>query len=125
MLKIEDVNRRLEKIENQNKEGIIAIIEILSNASFFGEIKQATCVFARDGQCSRFTLDIGAKDKIPVVSGCKIHNCKETSSHYHMDLSKLTCGLCQNNQNSGIEKALKIKSKRTKNRKQAKKRLEE
>ncbi len=90
-----DLNKRLEKLEIQNKQEALALVEILSNAEFFGQLKQSECRYARDGQCGLFTLNTEQRDHIPITSKCRIKECKEPNAHWHIELSTLTCTLCK------------------------------
>jgi hypothetical protein len=71
------------------------LVEILSNAAFFGEIKKAGCGYAKEGQCAYFILNGKAKGKIPIVSDCRVNQCSETSLHCHLELSNIACALCE------------------------------
>jgi hypothetical protein len=122
-LEIENIHKRLEQIENHNKNEMLSIIEILSNLSFFGELKQTACEFAVNGQCSCFTIDRTTCNRIPLVSECRIKNCQESKNHYHIELSKLSCGLCQNGQIKSQKRKfntiIKAKRNKVKNKKRA------
>ncbi len=74
---IDDLHRRVDKIEKQNNEEVLALVEILSNATFFGEIKKSNCEYAKNGQCGFFVLDGEDKNKIPIITECRIKECKE------------------------------------------------
>jgi hypothetical protein len=92
---LEELSKRIDKIEKQKTDEVLTLVEILSNAAFFGEIKQASCGYAKDGQCSFFILTSEAKSKIPIVSDCRVKHCSETSIHSHLELSNITCALCE------------------------------
>jgi len=92
---IEELHLRLDKLEKQKDQEVLALVEILSNATFFGELRKANCQFAMDGQCALFVLQEEAKDKIPIVSECRIKQCEESAKHFHIELSNITCTLCQ------------------------------
>jgi hypothetical protein len=92
---IDELHRRVDKIERQNREEVLALVEILSNATFFGQIKKSNCEFAKDGQCSFFVLDDGERDKIPISSQCRIKECQEPYIHCHIEISNISCTLCQ------------------------------
>ena len=92
---LEELSKRIDKIEKQKTDEVLTLVEILSNAAFFGEIKQASCGYAKDGQCSFFILTSEAKSKIPIVSDCRVKHCRETSIHSHLELSNITCALCE------------------------------
>jgi len=96
VLEIEELHKRIDKIEQLKKEEILTLVEILSNANFFGEIKKSTCKYAKNGQCSYFILESGTRNKLPIATECRIHQCKDTSIHCHIELSNISCSLCQN-----------------------------
>ena len=91
---LEELRKRIDKIEQQKTDEVLTLIEILSNVTFFGEMKQESCGYAKDGQCSYFILTSEAKGRIPVVTNCHVKECRETSLHYHIELSNITCALC-------------------------------
>jgi hypothetical protein len=95
MVTKDNISRRLEKLEKQKTEEALTLIEILSNATFFGEIKKAKCQHSRNGQCSFFILENQTKYKLPIVTACRIENCKESAPHAHIEISNITCSLCQ------------------------------
>ncbi len=92
---IEALRKRIDKIEKQKNDEVFTLIEILSNASFFGKIKQAGCKYAKEGQCSFYILSSEAQGKIPIVSTCHIKQCEESSLHFHIELSHITCAMCE------------------------------
>ncbi len=96
---LEELNKRVCKLERHNEEELLTLIEILSNASFFGDIKKSNCAFAKNGQCGFFILGSKASSKakkgIPLVTECKIARCVEPKTHYHLELSNVTCAFCQ------------------------------
>lgn len=49
---LDDLYRRVDKIEKQNSEEILALVEILSNATFFGELKKSNCEYAKRGNAA-------------------------------------------------------------------------
>ena len=93
--RIDELHKRVDKIEQQKNQEVLALVEILSNTTFFGEIKKANCQYAKDGQCSFFILDTETENKIPIASECKIKQCKEPSVHCHIEISDISCTLCQ------------------------------
>jgi hypothetical protein len=95
MVTKDNISRRLEKLEKQKKEEALTLIEILSNATFFGEIRKAKCQHSRNGQCCFFILEDEAKYKLPIVTACRIENCEEFAPHSHIEISNITCSLCQ------------------------------
>jgi hypothetical protein len=90
---MEEINRRLDKLERRSHEELLALLEIMSGANFFGEIKQTSCEYAKENQCSFFSLKKETK-KLPLVSDCRINDCKESADHSHLELSNLLCTLC-------------------------------
>ena len=72
---IEELRTRVDKIEEQKNQEILTLVEILSNATFFGEIKKANCEYAKNGQCGYFVLKRGRK--------------KQDSNHYKMPNKEL------------------------------------
>jgi len=92
---IDELHKRVDKIERQNYQEVLTLVEIMSNATFFGEIKQSNCEFAKDGQCSFFILRSEDKNKIPIAAECRIKECRETSSHCHIETSNISCTFCQ------------------------------
>ena len=91
----EALSKLIDKIEKQKADEVLTLVEILSNATFFGEIKKAGCEYAKEGQCSFFILADKAKGKIPIVSDCRVSQCSESSLHCHLELSNITCALCE------------------------------
>ena len=91
---IDEIHRRLDKLEEQKKDEVLTLVEILSNLTFFGEVKKESCGHSKNGQCTYFVLKNDARNKIPVVSECRIEECKEPALHCHLELSDITCSLC-------------------------------
>jgi hypothetical protein len=92
---LEDLEERVDKLEDMKKQELLTLVELLSNVTFFGELKKATCEYAKDGQCSFFVLDNESVNKIPIVSECRVSHCEEPFLHFHIELSNITCTLCQ------------------------------
>jgi hypothetical protein len=92
---IEELTQRLDKLEEQNKQEILTLIELLANATFFGETKKSNCEHAKNGQCTFFIVMSEEKYAIPIVTKCRIRGCIEQTRHYHLELSNITCTLCQ------------------------------
>jgi hypothetical protein len=90
---LDDLNQRLTKLEKQSFQDLLALLEILSNATFFGEMKK-NCDFAKEGQCTFFFIEKETKNKLPLATACRIKDCKDTPGHYHVEQSNLTCSLC-------------------------------
>jgi hypothetical protein len=93
---IKELQKRVERIEAQEKEQALTLIEILSSAAFFGGLKQANCPYAHDGQCSYYVVGSKVKNKLPLVAACRIKGCKQSEAHNHIEISSVTCSLCQN-----------------------------
>jgi hypothetical protein len=93
--KIDELQKRVDKIEEQRDQEVLTLIEILSNATFFGEMKKANCDYAKEGQCSFFVLKSETKNKIPIATECRVEECEESTLHCHLELSNITCSLCQ------------------------------
>lgn len=93
---IQELHDRVERIEDQKNQELLTLIEILSNATFFGGIKKANCDHAKQGQCSYFTIGNAVEKSIPIVSECRIKECNNEQLHYHIELSNITCSLCPN-----------------------------
>ena len=110
---INDLNSRVDKLEKQKDQEALALIEILSNATFFGELKKSNCQYAISGQCGLFILKNDVKNKLPIVTECRISQCEEPTTHYHIELSNITCTLCEKT-NRGIQR--KTSSKDTNNK---------
>ncbi len=99
---IDELNERFDKIEEQRKQEILTLIEILSNVTFFGEMKRENCEFSKNGQCSYFSLRKREKNRLPLISECRVEGCNQSKQHYHLEVSNITCALCQNNHHSAI-----------------------
>jgi hypothetical protein len=97
--KIEELHERVEKIEKQKSQEVFTLVEILSNFAFFGELKKANCEYSKNGQCSFFILESEAGNKIPIALECRITECKEPSFHCHLEISNISCTLCQKTTN--------------------------
>jgi hypothetical protein len=94
-LDLEDLNKRLTKVEQQKTDEVLTIVEILANFSFFGEIKKSNCGFAKNGQCSYYFLKDESKSRLPISANCRVEECTEYSSHNHIELTNMTCALCE------------------------------
>jgi hypothetical protein len=92
---LEELKQRLCRLERKNEQEVLTLIEVLSNAAFFGDLKKASCEFAENGQCGFFILEPQAKNKIPIISDCHISECEELGAHCHIELSDITCAFCQ------------------------------
>ena len=92
---IEELSERISKLEKHRNEEILTLVEILSNATFFGGMKKANCEYSKNAQCSFFSLKSDAKNKIPIVTDCRIKQCKKSPVHCHIELSDIACAFCQ------------------------------
>jgi len=97
--KLEELNKRVEKIEKQKNQEILTLVEILSNATFFGEIKKACCEYAKNGQCSFYIIRNSERNALPLISNCRTKTCDEAPIHYHIETSNITCSLCPRSNN--------------------------
>jgi hypothetical protein len=94
-IEINQLHRRIDRIEQLENEGALTLVEILANITFFGELKKSQCEHAKNGQCNFFVLMTESKGKIPIASDCRINLCKEDEPHCHLELSNITCALCE------------------------------
>ena len=93
MAQLEELEKKLKKLENHGFEDTLTLVEILSNITFFGGLKMRTCKYAKEEQCGFFYLRDNAK-KIPISTSCKIKECAGEPGHYHLELSNITCAFC-------------------------------
>ena len=91
---IEEIHNRLDKLEKQNVEILMPLLEILSSATFFGDMKETSCEYAKEGQCSFFFIRKEEKTQLPIVTDCRIKNCENALSHRHIELANIPCSLC-------------------------------
>jgi len=91
----QQLSKRIEQLEQLSNQELLTIVEIMSNFNFFGELKRANCEYAQNGQCSYFLLHSEVKNKIPILEECRIEECEEMLEHKHIELSNITCSLCQ------------------------------
>ena len=99
---MEELADRIDKLEKRDIEEFLTILEIMSNVTFFGEIKKSNCKHAKHGQCSLFHLECTANKKIPIATECRIPECDANHDHCHLETNNVTCTLCaqwKNNQN--------------------------
>jgi hypothetical protein len=40
-------------------------------------------------------LDGGERNKMPIITDCRINECQEPDDHCHIELSNISCILCQ------------------------------
>ena len=107
---LQELHKRVAKIEQEKDQEILTLVEILSNATFFGEIKKTTCKYSNKGQCSFYILEPEAKNKIPIATDCRLPSCKSLGHHCHLELSNIACALCQNKDGSDTTSYLREKS---------------
>lgn len=93
-VQLEELSARIDKLEKRDFEELLTLLEIMSNVTFFGEIKKSNCTYAKDDQCSLFHLKIDAKNKIPTATECKIPECRATYDHCHLEANNMTCTFC-------------------------------
>ena len=91
---LEEFEKRLKLLEKHGIEDSLTLLEILSNITFFGNLKMEKCKYARDGQCGRFFLKLDAAKKIPIATKCRIKGCNGELDHCHLELSNVSCALC-------------------------------
>jgi hypothetical protein len=91
---LKDIDIRLKKLERQSAQNVMLLLEIMSSATFFGNIKKTNCEYAKEGQCSFFFLKKEAKNKLPIATDCRISDCKDIPGHCHLELSNVTCTFC-------------------------------
>lgn len=91
---LEEINIRLKKLERQSVQDVMSLLEIMSSATFFGNMKKTNCEYAKEGQCSFFFLKKEAKNKLPIATACRIGDCKDIPGHFHLELSNITCTFC-------------------------------
>jgi hypothetical protein len=111
---IDELNKRVDKIERQKKQEVLTLVEILSNATFFGEIRKSSCEYSKNGQCSFYLLEEEVRNKIPIVARCRIKDCEEPSLHYHIEISNISCTLCQKIKDGSEKKSFQNSSKKPK-----------
>jgi len=92
--RLTDLEKRIEAMEKHGFEDTLTLIEILGNAAYFGNLKMEKCEYAKQGQCSLFLLRTDARGKIPMVTDCRIDNCKGEKGHCHLEVSRVTCAFC-------------------------------
>jgi len=94
MERLEEFEKRLKKLEKHGFEDTLTLVEILSNITYFGNLKMEKCKYAKEGQCGLFFLKSDAKKKIPIATSCRIRDCKGEQGHCHLELSNVTCTFC-------------------------------
>ena len=91
---LEELDKLLKLLENHERENSLTLVEILSNITFFGNLKMEKCRYARDGQCGCYFLKVDAAKKIPIATKCRIKGCNCELDHFHLELSNLSCAFC-------------------------------
>lgn len=89
-----ELENKLKLLEKRVMENSLTLLEILSNITYFGDLKMKKCEFASDGQCGYFFLKLDATNKIPIATECKIKDCNNQSKHLHLLLSNVSCAFC-------------------------------
>jgi len=89
-----ELQKRIEKLERHDLEDALTLVEILNNLAYFGDLKMQRCEHAKNGQCSLFLIRTEARGKIPVVTDCRINDCKDKTQHCHLEVSRVTCAFC-------------------------------
>lgn len=92
---LEELEKRMKLLEKHGIEDSLTLVEILSNITFFGNLKMEKCKYARDGQCGRFFLKLDAAKKIPIATKCRIKVCNGDLDHCHLELSNVGCAFCR------------------------------
>jgi len=91
---LEELEKRVTKLEKHGFEDTLTLVEILSSITFFGGLKMEKCKYAEKEQCRLFLLGSDAKKKIPLATDCTIDNCRSEPGHCHLELSNIVCALC-------------------------------
>ncbi len=98
---VDQLKARINKLEHQGFDEFLTLVEIMSNATFFGDMKRTSCEHAKLGQCNYFTIEKTAQKKIPIATPCRIKNCPDLHEHCHIEISNITCTLCPKGKNGG------------------------
>jgi hypothetical protein len=91
---LNELNKRLKLLEKRGIQDSLTLLEILSNITFFGKLKMEKCKYAKNQQCGRFFLDLGATKRIPIATKCRIKECDDKLDHCHLELSNVSCAFC-------------------------------
>ncbi len=90
----EELKARIERLEKRDVEKLLTMLEVMSNITFFGEIKKGNCEYAKNGQCGLFYIQNNASKKIPIATRCRIAECDLAYDHCHLEANNVTCTLC-------------------------------
>jgi len=93
-MQLEELNNRVDKLEKRDIQDLLTLLEIMSNATFFGGMKKTSCEHAKEGQCSLFYLKKGSTNKIPLATDCRINGCSDSTEHCHLETSAVACTFC-------------------------------
>ena len=91
---MKEFRTRINNLEKRDNEEFLALLEIMSNITFFGGIKKTNCEYAKMEQCSLFHLQNESKSKIPLATECRIPDCDSPHNHCHVEISNVTCAFC-------------------------------
>ena len=90
----DELDKRLKLLEKREIQNSLALLEILSNITFFGKLKMEKCKYAKNQQCERFFLKLEVTKKIPISTKCRIKRCNYELDHCHLELSNVSCAFC-------------------------------
>ena len=93
-IRLEELSTRVDKLEKRDVQDLLTLLEIMSNIYFFGGIKKTNCKHTKNGQCSLFSLQNDAKNKVPLATECRIPKCGGSGDHCHLEVSNVTCTFC-------------------------------
>jgi hypothetical protein len=82
--------KKIDKIEHEEQVEVHVSDEIL-NVNSFGKSKQS-CVHAKNEKFN-FSSNVYEKDKVPIVSECRIRDCRELSVYHIVTCKPYMCGL--------------------------------
>jgi hypothetical protein len=91
---LDKLEKKLKLLEKRGMENSLTLLEILSNITYFGNLKMKKCKYAKDGQCGYFFLKLDASMKIPIATKCRIKRCNDKLDHLHLELSHVGCAFC-------------------------------
>jgi hypothetical protein len=114
---LEELTTRIDKLEKRDVQDFLTLLELMSNAHFFGGMKKTNCEYAKDGQCNLFYLQSDSKSKVPIATECRIHGCIGSRGHCHLEVSNITCTFCpQWNNTQNFAQSDKQDSQKRKNK---------